>query len=340
MTIYRKYTPTEIEAMAESLKQQLSDGILPEDLLELFKFRGPEGHTWTVEPRSGAWYWHQSGGWQKTKAPDIPLDGPNDLLGTVALPLDPLETELPEEDEPVQKDEDLRQMLEGATQRVKESYVNGKISSAGAETLLKDLYLLDPSGLIWSYGFHSQAWYFFRQDDWEMSVEAGPDPQDFQALDSGSPLECSNCGASLNGGKFCSECGTRAPDPGSPYPEAAREVVVRFTESDAASLPEPIVPDWDPAPGLPGTQSAGASTPTGEQKSPSELPPWDTDSSGETKEPAASSKEQGSVEKSPSAASTSPPKKRSRIILLAALIFLAVTCSCCGVLALIGMFNS
>ena len=259
MTIYRKFAPTEIEAIANYLQQQLSDGILPEELLENFKFRGSEGHTWTVSPQTGAWYRYESGNWPPAKKPYTPMDGTIDLLETVTLPLSPLETRQPEENEPAPPDADIRQMLERATRRVRDSYNQGKINSAGAENLLKDLYLLDPAGLIWSYGMHTDEWYFFRQDDWEISVGDGPNPQNFQPKQSDSPKNCGSCGTPLNGGKFCSECGSPAPQSEGPYTQAAKEVVRRFTESGAVPLPEQIVPDWKPAPGFPGTIAAGAS---------------------------------------------------------------------------------
>jgi ribosomal protein L32 len=267
MTRYRKYTPTEIESMAKSLKQQLSDGLLPEDILEIFKFRGPEGNTWTVLPQTNAWYCYKSGRWQTAKAPEKPLDGTIELLNMVALPIPPIKTDKPEENEPVKQDPDIRQMLERATKRVRDSYNHGKINSAGAENLLKELYLLDPAGLIWSYGLHTEEWYFFRQDDWEISTDGGPDPLDFHTKQKDSPSVCSNCGTPLLGGKFCSECGTPIPDPESPYSQAAKEVIVRFTESDAASLPEQIVPDWKPAPGFPETIAGSASAPMAAQSS-------------------------------------------------------------------------
>jgi len=272
MTIYKKYTPNEIEAMADNLKQQLSDGILPEDVLESYKFRGPVGKTWTVIPETGAWYCFQSGSWQPAEAPDTTVDGTVDLLDLVVLPLDPLENDQPEENEPAQQDADIRQMLERATRRVKESYSKGEINSSGAEILLKDLYLLDPVGVIWSYGYHSEEWYYFRQDEWKISTDGGPNPLDFQTQ-SDSPKHCSNCDTLLSGGKFCSECGTPVSAPESSYTQAAQEVVERFTESDVASLPEKIVPDWKPAPGFPGTIASGAVTPEAAKKS-SQEPQW------------------------------------------------------------------
>lgn len=259
MTRYRKYTPTDIEAMANNLNQQLSDGLLPGDMLEIFKFRGPEGNTWTVFPETGVWYCYKSGNWQPAKAPEEPLDGTIDLLDMVTLPISPLKIDKPEENKPSPQDSDIRQMLEQATRRVRDAYNHGKINSAGAEKLLKDLYLLDPAGLIWSYGMHTEEWYFFRQDDWEISVDGGPNPLDFQTKQKDSPRYCSNCETPLVGGKFCSECGTPVPDPESPYSQEAREVVEHFTELGVASLPEQIVPDWQPAPEFPGTIASGPS---------------------------------------------------------------------------------
>ncbi|MBW2647685.1 MAG: FHA domain-containing protein [Deltaproteobacteria bacterium] len=262
MTIYRKYTPTEIEAMADDLKQQQSDGILSEGTLDSFKFRGQEGNTWTVLPETGDWYCWKSGSWQPTEEPDRPLDGSVELLDLVTLPLSQLKEDKPEERESVQQDSDIRQMIERATGRIRDSYASGGINSAGAENLLKDLYLLDPVGVIWSFGMHSEEWYFFRRDDWELSNDEGPNPLDFQIDQSDTPQNCSNCGTPFKGGKFCSECGAPAPGPESPYSEAAREVVKHFSESGAAALPEQIVPEWKPGPGIPEMSPADVSAPS------------------------------------------------------------------------------
>jgi len=193
MTIYRKYAPTEIETIANDLLQQLSDGILPPEVLENFKFRGSDGNTWTVLPQTGDWYCSESGDWQPAQTPNTPLDGLIDLLDMVVLPLSPLKIRKPEEDQQAEQDTDIRQMLERATRRVKESYTHGRINSAGAEILLKDLYLLDPTGVIWSFGLHTEEWYFFRQGDWELSADGGPNPLNFQPGQADSPKFCSEC---------------------------------------------------------------------------------------------------------------------------------------------------
>jgi len=262
MTTYRKYSPSEIEAMADSLNQELADGILSVDILEMFKFRGPAGNTWTILPQVGSWYRYQAGKWQPTKAPATSMDGTIEIISIAMLPFSPTENHTPEKDNtpPHQQDLDVRKTLERSTGRVRDAYNNGKINSDGALNLLKDLYVLDPAGLIWSCGMHTGKWYFFHQDDWEFSP-AGPKPENFQPPRSAHPKCCSNCGASLNEGKFCSNCGTPAPEPESPYSQAAKDVVVRFTEADISSLPEQIVPDWNPAPGYPKTIGASAPPP-------------------------------------------------------------------------------
>ena len=262
MTTYRKYSPSEIEIMASGLNQELADGILSVDILEMFKFLGPAGDTWTILPQDGSWYRYQAGKWQPTEAPAISMDGMIEILSIAMLPFSPTENHTPEKynTPPPQQDLDVRKSLEGATRRVRDSYNQGKINSAGAENLLKDLYLLDPAGVIWSYGMHSEEWYFFRQDDWELAVGDGPNPLDFQPGQATSPKFCSKCGTSLKGGKFCSECGSPAPKSEGSYSQAAEEVVVRFTESGVAALPEPVVPDWESAPGFPGTTAPAAQT--------------------------------------------------------------------------------
>ena len=251
MTNFRKYTPTEIKALAEDLKQQLSDGLLAEKSLESFKFRGPEGKTWTSVPETGEWYCFTAGSWQQAEPPDQPLDGSMEILDLVTMPLSPLETQPPEEPPPSQPGGDFLQMIENAVRRVRESYDSGRLDSAGAERLLMDLCLLDPAGLIWGYGMHSENWYFFREQDWELAEDQRPDPQDFETKPTDEPLVCSSCGTSLSGGKFCSECGTPAPEPEPTYSQAAKKVVERFHEADADPFPEPVVPAWNPAPGIP-----------------------------------------------------------------------------------------
>jgi formylglycine-generating enzyme required for sulfatase activity len=304
MTIYRKYTPTEIEGMAENLKEQGSDGILAEGTLESFKFRGTEGNTWTVLPETGEWYCWKSGSWQPVQAPESALDGSVELLDLVTLPITQLEEDKSGDPEPAQPEADIRQMIERATGRIREAYTSGRINSAGAENLLKDLYLLDPGGLIWSLGMHSGEWYFFRRDDWERADDEGPNPLDFQ-IESDAPQNCSHCGTPLKGGKFCSECGTPAPGLESRYTEAAREVVEGFTESDAAPLPEPIVPDWKPAPGFPGPSGVDAT-----------------------------------ASEDPQPASPQAPRKRRRNVILLSLLVFVVTCLCCLTLGLGGYFFS
>jgi len=260
MTPYRKYSLTEIELMAGGLNQELTDGTLSVDILEMFKFRGPAGNTWTILPQDGSWYRYQAGKWQPTKAPATSMDGTIEILSIAMLPFSPAENHTPEQDNtpPPQQDLDVRKTLERATERVRDAYNNGKINSDGALNLLKDLYVLDPAGLIWSCGMHTGKWYFFGQDDWELSP-AGPKPENFQVKQSKSPKYCSNCGTPLNAGKFCSECGTPASPPESPDSQAAKDVVVRFTESGVAPLPEQIVPDWTPAPGFPEKNATDSS---------------------------------------------------------------------------------
>jgi len=303
MTIYRKYTPTEIEELADDLKQQQSDGILSEGTLDSFKFRGQEGNTWTVFPETGDWYYWKSGSWQPAEVPDRPLDGSVELLDLAMLPISQLKEDHPEESEPAQQDSDIRQMIERATGRIRDSYTSGRINSAGAENLLKDLYLLDPGGVIWSFAINSEEWYFFRRDDWELSNDEGPNPLDFQIDQSDTPQNCSNCGTPLKSGKFCSECGAPVPAPESTYTEAAREVVKQFTESGAAALPEQIVPDWNIAPGFPETSAADASMPS-----------------------------------DPLVPTPQPPRKRKRNIVLLSLIVFTVTCLCCLTVGLGGYF--
>ncbi len=273
MTIYTKFTPTEIEAIAKDLRQQLSSGTLTLGLLETFKFRGPEGKSWTVSPQAGAWYCFKSGGWQPAQRPDAPLDGPVNLFEMITLPLSPAGTGKREAVEPDQPDPDIRQMIENATRRIRESYNQGKINSAEAENLLKDLYLLDPSGLIWSCGVHTGDWYFFRQGDWEVAVDDGPNPPDFQ--------------------------------PGSPYTEAAKQVISRFTESDAAAISEQVVPDWTPAPGFPGINTDVAGMPI-----------------------------QHNTAKVPGTSSA----RRTRMIILVIFIFLFIMCACLFALGIGGIF--
>lgn len=301
MTIYTKFTPTEVEAIAKDLRQQLSSGTLTAETLETFKFRGPDGNTWTVLPQTGAWYCFISGRWQPAKIPDTPLDGTVDLFEMITLPLFPLDTGKPGENEPPQPDSDIRQMIERATSRIRDSYHQGKINSAEAENLLKDLYLLDPSGLIWSCGMHTGEWYTFQQGDWEIGLGDGPNPLDFQPKQMDSPQTCSSCRAQLKGAKICPECGTPAPRPESPYSEAAKQVVMRFTESGAAPFPEQVVPDWKPAPGFPGIDTVGAERPMQHKK---------TKVSG------------------------SRSTRRTRIIVLFIFIFLFILCAClfaCGI---------
>jgi len=255
MTNYRKYTPTEIKALAEGLNQQLSDGLLAEKSLESFKFRGPAGKTWTVVPETGEWSCFTAGSWQPADPPDQPLDGSMEILNLAALPLSPLKYEPPKEPPPSQPGGDFLQMIENSVRRVRESYGSGQMNSAGAERLLTDLCLLDPAGLIWAYGMHSEKWYFFRGRDWELAEDQRPDPQDFETKPTDEPLVCSSCGTSLSGGKFCSECGTPAPEPEPTYSQAAKEVVERFTEVKADPFPEPVVPGWKPAPGFPKAEA-------------------------------------------------------------------------------------
>ncbi len=273
MTNYRKYTPAEIEALAEDLKQQLSEGILPEESLESFKFRGPKGKTWTVIPETGEWVVSTAGSWQPAGVPDAPLDGSIEILDLVALPLSSFEYQPPQEHPPSQPGGDFREMIENAVRRSRDAYRSGRLNSAEAERLLQDLCLLDPAGLIWSFGMHSETWYFFREQDWELAEDQVPDPQDFESKPPDAPLTCSSCGTSLNGGKFCSECGTPAPEPEPSYTQAAKEVVERFTEAEAGPLPEPVVPAWEPAPGFPGVEGTDDPPPAEPMLSPSQ-PEW------------------------------------------------------------------
>jgi hypothetical protein len=188
----------------------------------------------------------------------------------IILPLSHLDSAKPEESEPAEPDSDIRQMIEHATRRIRESYNQGKINSAVAENLLKDLYLLDPAGLIWSCGVHTGKWYTFRGVVWEAAAGDGPDPQDFQ--------------------------------PGTSISEAAKRMVVRFTESGADPIPEQVVPNWVPAPGFPpGINTTDASRPT-----------------------------QPQTAKGSSASST----RRTRLIILFVFIFLFIVCAClfaCGI---------
>lgn len=312
MTIYTKFTPTEIEAIARNLQNQLSNGTLTTDILEKFKFRGPDGNTWTVSPQTGTWYCFKSDNWQPTRILDTSLDGPVDVFEMITLPLSPLDTDKPGGNKPPQPDSDIRQMIEHATRRISDSYHKGKINSAEAENLLKDLYLLDPSGLIWSCGMHSGEWYFFRQADWEAATGDGPNPLDFQPKQQVSPKSCENCGAPLKGKKICSKCGSPAPAPESPYSEAAKQVVLRFTESGAAAIPEQVVPNWIPAPGFPQINTDYSEKPT-QQKT------------GHNKNTEMSK---------------SQSKKRFRIIILFLFIFLFVVCMCLFVLGIGGYFSS
>lgn len=273
MTNYRKYTPTEIKTLAEDLKQQLSEGILTDETLEKFKFRGPEGNTWTMIPESGEWSCFSAGSWQPEDPPDQPLDGSLEILDLVALPLSPREHQPPEEPPPTQAGGDFLQMIKDAVRRVRESYGSGRLNSGGAEVLLTDLCLLDPAGLIWAYGMHSEKWYFFREEDWQLAEDQRPDPKNFEAKPPEAPLVCSSCGTSLNGGKFCSECGTPAPEPESTYSQAAKKVVERFTETKADPFPEPVVPVWEPAPGFPEMNNTEDSPPAEHVLSPPQ-PEW------------------------------------------------------------------
>ena len=286
MTNYRKYTPKEIAALAEDLNQQLSERILTDETMERFKFRGPGGKTWTVVPESGEWYLFTAGSWQPADPPDQPLDGSLEILDLVALPLSPRENQPPEEPPPTQAGEDFLQMIEDAVRRVRESYASGQLNSGGAEVLLRDLCLLDPAGLIWACGMHSGKWYFFREEDWQLAEDQRPDPKDFETKPTDEPLVCSSCGTSLNGGKFCSECGTPAPEPEPTYSQAAKKVVERFTKVEADPFPEPVVPVWEPAPGFPEMKNPEDSPPAEPVLSPPQ-PEWqlrisDGDRAGES----------------------------------------------------------
>lgn len=233
--------------MADSLHKQLSNRLLSVDVLDLFKFRGPDGATWTLTPQDHAWYRYQSGNWQPAPAPNVPMDGSIELMSIAMLPPSPAKSRKPEENEPTHQNLDVRQMLEQATRRVRDSYYRGGINSDEAESLITDLYLLDPVGAIWSFGIHTNRWYLFRQHDWEVP-ETGPNLQHFQ---SSPPKFCGNCGKPLNNNKFCTYCGTPIPPHTAPSPQTAQDVIVRFVESGSAPLPEPVVPTWNPAPGYP-----------------------------------------------------------------------------------------
>lgn len=257
MSAYRKFRPADVMAMADSLRGQLDNGLLPDEVLERFKFRGDDNDTWTVNPRDRRWYRFQAGAWTPVNPSEGALDGEFELLSLATLPPSPAQTRRPEENPPTAQNLDVGQVIERATGRIREAYQRGEINSDEAESLLADLYLLDPvAGAIWSCGMHTQRWYQFRQNEWEAST-AAPDPQHFRPV---TPENCSYCGSPLQGGEVCPNCGAPTAQPGGGFSRAAREVVLRFVESGAEALPERVVPAWNPAPGFPA-KSGAASVP-------------------------------------------------------------------------------
>ena len=270
MAVYRKYTPRQVSEIAGGIRQKLADRLLTpaalRPILAAFKFRDPDGVIWTKGPQSGAWYRYQNGSWARAAQPHTPLDGDDHLSGWLTLAPTPVNTRKPEEQDAPPAHEDPVDALEAAAQRAWQAYARGEINSDQAETLLEDLYLLDPRGAVWAYAPGSGQWYALWGERWT-PTSGKPDLGEWSAGSGAeeTPRFCGNCGKSLDGNKFCVHCGTPAPAASASAegdPDAVEAAVLALARGDAPAWPESVAGAWEPPTSFPEQvtvcQSCGA----------------------------------------------------------------------------------
>jgi len=253
MTDLRRFSITEVEAMAYAISVDLDDFTAALDQLETslhaFKFRGTVSY-WTIGPRSRQWYRYTQVGWQPGIPPaNLLLERPEELKGWIVTTLrrEPLAQSV----RPDLQVSSSTAFLLAMVQETRQAYDRGEISSTSAESSITGFYLLERHGHFWMPGVRSGSWYLFDPGRWNLALNA-PSTDTLLDLEPTNVQSCPTCGANLGeGDKFCRQCGHTAPVGKGEVPDQVSQAVAEFIQEGIDVLPEPVTEAWSPPAGFP-----------------------------------------------------------------------------------------
>ncbi len=216
-------------------------------LIADLKFRDESGRYWYYDLYEKEWYYHENAEWLLTS------ERPGFLEGIALLfpEDDPLISEEPRDldDATLVVQKSPHQALKNSAGKIREDYLEGRLSSQDAELIAMRHYLIDQQGLFWTVGLQSGDWFWMDAEGWERA-NSPPEEDQLLKLDAGG--ECRNCGEVLKQAVICPNCGQENTLTLPDLPEDVYERILEFMLR-LDSAPEPVTQPWDPPGSYPGS---------------------------------------------------------------------------------------
>ncbi|WP_321339540.1 zinc ribbon domain-containing protein [Breoghania sp.] len=157
-------------------------------LFYLLKLRDKSGCYWTLGINTLAWYRQTGKRWSRAEQPHERLEGPVWIANRVPDKSTGDEMDdLPAEETLEVGSGDATAMMRDRIDSICEDYRNGLLTSRQTHDLLRQNYLIDKQGIIWTIGARSRVWYALIDEKWQKQLSplsAGdlPDEAEMDAL--------------------------------------------------------------------------------------------------------------------------------------------------------------
>jgi hypothetical protein len=254
MISLRRYIRIEVESHLTDLQGRIGQGSLDvaevSNLFETQYFRDAEGDFWRIDFDRLAWQRHSNGELEDGEEPPEVVE--------THSPLTPwFEKDTKDLDEMLEvvfqdpKFDSLNpaQLLERLVEGVSSAYARGEVASTDAEEFLREQYLLDLDGSVWTIGVRSGKWYVLDAGLWSVAG-TDPDPNSFLDL---PPLvfACDMCGHETEEIGICSACGEGIIPSLEEGLNEGYFAAVDATLVGVDSVPERVAQEWNPPSGRP-----------------------------------------------------------------------------------------
>lgn len=252
MTDIRRYKRSTVESAASGIDADCAAGEISEVeyALELhnFRVRDLDGAYWFHNPKPQGWFRFDAKNWRASDQIPNVFEAPN----VVALWGAEENVELGPSslDDPPPQHAKSTEAMSAIVDELHVGFEKGTLSSAQAELMLAQQFLIDLEGGFWTEGFRSRNWYCFQDEKWKQMASPPNEDQLFHLV--AGQHKCGKCGKIIeqaNGSgelKKCPHCHSDSVYSMANPPEKIGDALPSFLLLGLTALPEAVADEWNP----------------------------------------------------------------------------------------------
>lgn len=252
MTDIRRYKRSTIESAANVLSSDYVAGDTNEVdyALELnsFRVRDLGGAYWFHNPQTLRWFRFEAECWRVYDRAPEDFEAPN--LITLWGAKENGELGPSRLDEPPPQHTKVTEAMSAIVDELHAGFEHGTLSSAQAEYMLAQQFMIDLEGGFWTKGLRSQNWFCFRDEQWKQMASPPDEDQLFHMKD--GQHKCGVCGKTIEQAngigelKRCPDCNSDSIYSMENPPEKISNALPKFLLLGLTALPETIADEWEP----------------------------------------------------------------------------------------------